>query len=97
MKQVDLNLRIMKDQHDIAESVPDKGGVRPVTGAVPDVELTPKEEAAAATLVPADEQLAKIEQKLEHDATVANQLPKAIQLAKFEQKLEHDDSGNQPS
>jgi hypothetical protein len=97
LKQVDLDPGIMKDQHDITESVPDKGGVRPVTVAVSDVELTPKEEAAAATLVPPGEQLAEIEQKLEHDATVANQLPKAIQLAKFEQKLEHDDSGNQPS
>jgi len=85
----------MKDNHDIAESVPDKVGAGPV--ANDDVELTPKEEAAVANPSPPDEHVAKIEKKLEHDAAVANQLPETEQLAKFEKKLEHDDTGNQPS
>ena len=74
----------MKDKHDIAESVPDKGGVRPVTVTEEDADLTPREEADSAILTPPDEQLAKIEKKLEHKTKVANHLPKAVQLAKFE-------------
>jgi hypothetical protein len=85
----------MKDKQDIAESVPDKAGAGPVAVVDDDVELTPKEEAAAASHLAPDEHLAKIEEKLEHDAAAANRLPKE-QLAKFEKKLEHDDSGNQP-
>ena len=87
----------MKDKHDIAKSVPDKGGAEPAAVADDDVELTPKEEAAAANLLPLDEHLAKIEKKLEQSATAANRLPQSEQMAKFEKKLEHDDSGNQPS
>ena len=64
-----LICRCMKDKHDNAESLPEKGGVRPATVTNADVELTPKEEVAAETLVPPDEQLAKIEKKLEHEAT----------------------------
>ena len=87
----------MKDKHDIAESVPDKAGAGPVAVPDDDVELTPKEEAAAANHLPPDEHAAKIEKKLEHDAAAANRLPQTEQLSKFEKKLEHDDSGNQPS
>jgi homoserine acetyltransferase len=89
----------MNDKHDIAESMPDKAGVKAVAVAVAeeDVELTPKEEAAAANHMPPEEHLVKIEEKIEHDAVVANQLPQTEQLTKFEKKLEHDDSGNQPS
>ncbi len=87
----------MKDKHDIAESVPDKAGAAPVAVAGDDVELTAKEEAAVGSHSAPEEQLAKIEKKLEHDAAAANQLPQTEQLAKFEKKLEHDDSGNQPS
>jgi hypothetical protein len=87
----------MKDKHDIVASVPEKAGAGPVAVADDDVELTPKEEAAAASHLPPDEYSAKIEKKLEHDAAAANQLPQTEQLAKFEKKLEHDDSGNQPS
>jgi hypothetical protein len=86
----------MKNKHDM-ESVPDKAGAGPVTVPDDDVELTPKEEAAATGHLPPDEHLAKIEKKLEHDAAAANRLPENEQLAKFEKKLEHDDSGNQPS
>ena len=85
----------MKDNHDIAESVPDKDGAGPV--ADDDVELTPKEEAAVANHLPPDEQVVELKERLEHDAAVANRLPQTEQLAKFEKKLEHDDSGNQPS
>ena len=86
----------MKDKHDIAEPVPDNAGAGPVAVADEDVELTPKEEAAAANHLAPDEHSAKIEEKLEHDAAAANRLPQTEQLAKFEKKLEHDDSGNQP-
>jgi hypothetical protein len=89
--------RTMKDKHDVAESVPDKAGAGAAASADDDVELTPKEEAAAANQLPPDEHVAKIEKKLEHDAAAANRLPQTEQLAKFEKKLEHDDSGNQPS
>ena len=87
----------MKDKHDIAESATDKAGAEPVEVSDDDVELTPKEEAAAASHLPPDEHVAKIEKKLEHDAETASRLPQTEQLAKFEKKLEHDDSGNQPS
>ena len=86
----------MKDKHDIGESVLAKAAADLVV-AKEDVELTPKEEAAAANQMPPDEHLAKIEQKLEQDAATANRLPQTEQLSKFEKKLEHDDSGNQPS
>ena len=86
----------MKHEDDIGESVLAKAAADLVV-AKEDVELTPKEEAAAANQMPPDEHLAKIEKKLEHDAEAANQLPQTEQLAKFEKKLEHDDSGNQPS
>ena len=88
---------IMKDKNNQAELGPDKGSVQPVEVAEDDFELTPKDEAAAATLSPPDEHLAKIEKKLEHDAADANRLPQAQQWVQFEKKLEHDDSGNQPS
>jgi len=84
----------MKDNHNIAESVPDKVGAGLTAD---DVELTPKEEAAVANHLPPDEHGAKIEKKLEQDAAAANRLPQTEQLAKFGKKLEHDDSGNQPS
>ena len=87
----------MKDKHDIAESVPACGGAVSVAVADDDVELTPKEEAAAANHLPPDEHSAKIEKKLEQDAAAANRLTQTEQLAKFEKKLERDDSGNQPS
>ena len=87
----------MKDKNDIAESVPDKAGPGRVAVTDDDVELTPKEEAAAANHLPPDEHAAKIEKKLEHDAAAANRLPQTEQLSKFEKKLEQDDSGNQPS
>jgi hypothetical protein len=87
----------MKDKHDIAESVPGKAGVGPVAVGGDDVEVTAKEEAAIANHSAPEEQLAKIEKKLEHDAAEANRLPRTEQLVKFEKKLEHDDSGNQPS
>ena len=64
----------MKDQHDIAESVPEKASAGPIAVADDDVELTPKEEAVVASHLPPDEQLAKIEQKLEHDAAAANRV-----------------------
>jgi len=86
----------MKDKNDIAKSVPDKAGAGPVAVADDDVELTQKEETAAANDLPPDEHVAKIE-KLEHDAAAANRLPQTEQLSKFEKKLDHDDSGNQPS
>ena len=82
--------RTMKAKQDIAES-------GPVAVEDDDIELTPKEEAAAANHLPPDEHGVKIEKKLEHDAAAANRLPQTEQLAKFEKKLEHDDSGNQPS
>ena len=87
----------MKDKPDTAEPAPDKAVAGPVSVPDDDVELTPKEEAAAANHLPPDEHSAKIEKKLEHDAAAANRLPQTEQLAKFEKKLEHDDSGNQPS
>jgi len=88
----------MKDKHYyIAESVSEYGGAGSVAVADDDVELTPKEEAAAANHLPPDEHGAKIEKKLEQDAAAANRLPQTEQLAKFGKKLEHDDSGNQPS
>ena len=87
----------MEDKDDIAESVPDKAGAGPVAVTDDNIELTPKEEAAAANTVRPDEHVAKIEKKLEHDAETASRLPQTEQLAKFEKKLEHDDSGNQPS
>ena len=87
----------MKDKHDIAESVPACGGAGSVAVADDDVELTPKEEAAAANHLPPDEHSAKIEKKLEQDAAAANRLTQTEQLAKFKRKLERDDSGNQPS
>ncbi len=86
-----------EDHHDIAGSGLDKGGVLPFTDPEADGELTPKEEAVVATQLPRDEQLVKINQKLEHDAAIANRLPETEQLRKYETKLEHDDSGNQPS
>ena len=86
----------MEEKHDISEPVPEKS-VWPTAVADENVELTPKEEAAAANHLPPDEHVAKIEKKLEHDAAAANRLPETEQLAKFEKKLEHDDSGNQPS
>jgi len=87
----------VKDKYNIAESVWDKTGDGSVAVADDDVELTPKEEAAAASHFPPDEHGAKIEKKLEQDAAAANRLPQTEQLAKFGKKLEHDDSGNQPS
>ena len=87
----------MKDEPEIAKSVPDKVGLGPVSVPYDDVELTPKEEAVVANHLPPEEQLVKIEKKLEHEAAEANQLPRTQQLKKFETKLEHDDPGNQPS
>ena len=87
----------MKDPHEIAESRLDKDGVLPLKDPEADVELTPKEEATAATQLPRDAKLVEINQKLEHDAAIANRLPETEQLMKYETKLEHDDSGNQPS
>lgn len=87
----------MKNTHNIPEFAPDRNGPVPTPITDDDVELTPKEEAAVANPTPPDEQLAKIEKKLERDATAANQLPDQEQLKNFETKLEHDDGGNQPS
>ena len=87
----------MKDKYNIAEFVSDYGGTGTVAVADDEVELTPKEEAAAVNHLPPDEHGAKVEKKLDQDAAAANRLPQTEQLAKFEKKLEHDDSGNQPS
>ena len=89
--------RTMKDKEDIAKIVPGKAGVGPVAVAGDEVEVTAKEEAAIANHSGPEEELEKIEEKLEHKAAEANRLPRKEQLAKFEKKLEHDDSGNQPS